>query len=765
MASPRARSQAEAAETLGELGRLLSQSLDPAVVAEQIVASVRSLVGTQLAVVYRLDPRSGDLIVLARSGELGPLDVLRQGRGLASLVVREGRAVVTSDVTTDPRIEFTPEERAAVAQRAIRVLACVPLTAGGVVIGVLAAGDLPGRVFSSEEIRLLQSLADTAAVALENARVYRESETRRQEAEALAAVSRLLLETLDRGAIARRIAESVQALLGARGAILRELDSTGTLITIGASGAAPLDPSIRLGPGMGIAGVVVQEGRPLATPDFRSDPRLALPPNINAQLGQEDRALLGVPLRTLSGIIGTLVVSDRKGRVFTDDEIRLALAFADAGALALQNTRLYAEADRRRREAEVLAEVERSISESMDPELVLARVTEGARELCGADAARIALRVPGESVMAFQHGVGPQPDDWRQVRIGPGMGAGGYVLQTGRSFRTDNYPEDPRISPEFREDGRLTSTVAEIVVPIPGEERVEGLLYVINRSPRLFTDQDEAVLNRLADHAAVALRNSHLFAREQEARAAAEMSAGTLRLLFESSPLPMLVFDRVTFEILEVNETAIIHLGCTREDLLGHRTTELLVPEDHDRLRALQREVLQAPPLGTLRTGPWRYRRKDGTVIDLEAASHALDYHGRAARLAVLIDVTERLRAEAEAHRLAAIVQSADDAILSTDLDGLVRSWNPGAERMLGYSSAEATGQPAIRLAPADREGELREILARVIRGEAVERFETVGLTKAGKLIDVALTISPIRDAAGRLIAVSVIARDITEQR
>lgn len=119
---------------------------------------------------------------------------------------------------------------------------------------------------------------------------------------------------------------------------------------------------------------------------------------------------------------------------------------------------------------------------------------------------------------------------------------------------------------------------------------------------------------------------------------------------------------------------------------------------------------------------------------------------------------------EARAH-LAAIVETSDDAIISKTLDGIIRTWNKGAERLFGYSHAEAIGRPIVLIIPPDRIDEERTILARIRRGERVDHFETVRVTKDGRAVDISLTVSPMADARGRIIGASKIARDITERK
>lgn len=114
---------------------------------------------------------------------------------------------------------------------------------------------------------------------------------------------------------------------------------------------------------------------------------------------------------------------------------------------------------------------------------------------------------------------------------------------------------------------------------------------------------------------------------------------------------------------------------------------------------------------------------------------------------------------------LAAIVEGSDDAIVSKDTDGLIRSWNPAAERLFGYRAEEIMGLPVSTLAPSDRLDELAGILARIHRGERVDHLETLRRRKNGELVPVLLTVSPVRDARGRIVGASKIIRDITEQQ
>ena len=131
----------------------------------------------------------------------------------------------------------------------------------------------------------------------------------------------------------------------------------------------------------------------------------------------------------------------------------------------------------------------------------------------------------------------------------------------------------------------------------------------------------------------------------------------------------------------------------------------------------------------------------------------------------LLMDVTEQHDAHLESERLASIVVSSDDAIISKTLDGCVTSWNGGATRIFGYEPSEMIGQSILRLIPPELHGEEHELLARLQRGERIDHYETVRVAKDGRRVDVSLTVSPLRDRSGKVVGASKVGRDITERK
>jgi PAS domain S-box-containing protein len=156
----------------------------------------------------------------------------------------------------------------------------------------------------------------------------------------------------------------------------------------------------------------------------------------------------------------------------------------------------------------------------------------------------------------------------------------------------------------------------------------------------------------------------------------------------------------------------------------------------------------------------------DGVTRWVHVKGKVIGEGGKPSRtMGVVVDVSSRRRDEEARAHLAAIVTSSDDAIISKTLDGIIQTWNAGAQRIFGYTAEEVIGKPVLILLPADRKEEEVGILARLRRGERIDHYESVRITKDGRLIDVSLTISPVKDESGRIIGASKIARDITESK
>ena len=175
-----------------------------------------------------------------------------------------------------------------------------------------------------------------------------------------------------------------------------------------------------------------------------------------------------------------------------------------------------AEVERRRQEAELLAEIAQSLSASLDLDTVLQRVVRGAQELCGSERVFLALREPGSDTLVGRYEVGAPEITYMGRRLGEGKGLGGEVLRTGRPLRTADYAADTRFSQEYVVGAREGGHLAVLAVPLLMDTRVEGVLYASNHATHPFTERDEEVMRRLAAHAALAIQNAQIYRQAQE---------------------------------------------------------------------------------------------------------------------------------------------------------------------------------------------------------------------------------------------------------
>ena len=240
----------------------------------------------------------------------------------------------------------------------------------------------------------------------------------------------------------------------------------------------------------------------------------------------------------------------------------------------------------------------------------------------------------------------------------------------------------------------------------------------------------------------------------------AERLASLLTLSYE----PMLVW-RLDGPIEFWNTGAALLYGFTQEETVGHSSHELLQTKFPVEFSELITELKKKHSW----FGELRHICKDGREVIVDSRMQLL-HDGTV--LEANRDITEKKQIEAALRDtedrlrwMASIVEFSDDAIVSKNIDGVITSWNKGAERIFGYTAQDAVGQPITIIIPPDRQDEERTILTRVRRGERIDHFETVRQRKHGSLIVVSLTISPVKNADGKIVGASKIARDITEQK
>jgi GAF domain-containing protein/ActR/RegA family two-component response regulator len=339
----------DVAEALARLGRGLSSTLDIARIAELVASATVELLGARGAAVYRYDTDDDTLRTVVSLGpDGGPARalVLQRSEGIAGRALSEGRIVTSPDVLSDPSVTLSPALRAEIERLGHRAAIGVPLLGTQGAIGSFVVRADSGREFSAEEVQALQSFADQAALAFENARLYAASQREQREAAALADTARILALSLDLDEVGDRIAQAVVPVFGAHSSSFYRIGAAGELVAVarGGAGRGSFDTRLVWPKGVGVAARCVEDCRPIWTRDLLAD-GYAMPPALHeAVVALGTRAVLAAPLNVKNQVVGALVVAYAEPRDFEPREVALLQAFADQAALALENAQLYASA-------------------------------------------------------------------------------------------------------------------------------------------------------------------------------------------------------------------------------------------------------------------------------------------------------------------------------------------------------------------------------------------------------------------------------------
>jgi two-component system sensor histidine kinase VicK len=260
--------------------------------------------------------------------------------------------------------------------------------------------------------------------------------------------------------------------------------------------------------------------------------------------------------------------------------------------------------------------------------------------------------------------------------------------------------------------------------------------------------------------------------KEQERKAEIlydlEQSETKLKIAIESTNLGTWEWDPKSNSLFWSAECKYVFGYPDAEQITFDAFIDLVHPEDKSRvIKAMQNSVeLNSENTHSLIYRIHRFNDREIRWIKVQwRTSYKTDRYASLLLIGTTLDITDVKYAEEKSAKLAAIIDSSNDAVISKTLSGIITSWNDSAERTFGYSADEIIGQPILTLIPPDLREEEAQILSRLSKGERVDHFETRRITKTGKLIDVSLTISPVKDRDGHIIGLSKIARDITERK
>lgn len=238
-------------------------------------------------------------------------------------------------------------------------------------------------------------------------------------------------------------------------------------------------------------------------------------------------------------------------------------------------------------------------------------------------------------------------------------------------------------------------------------------------------------------------------------------SEARYRLIFVSNPLPMWVYDLESLKFLDVNEAAVWQYGYSREEFLRMSIEEIRLPEEI----ALLHEALKMPSHGIEKAGIWKHRKRDGTIIDAEITSHIILFEEKRAEIVMANDVTERKRAEDAVRFQAHLLDTVEQAVIATDLSGIIVYWNHFAAELYGWSSGEALGRNIMELIPAEVSKEQVVEIWSVLKDGHSWSGEFLARRQDGSLFPALITDSPVYDDKGALVGMVSVSVDITDRK
>ncbi len=536
------RAQDAAARALLEVSRALTETLDPDLVLDLIVEKVFAVTDADFCGIAQVTPR-GDLRYLRSKGytRSDPSRIIPRGEGIMGRCLEVGGAIWSRDLLDDPTLSLRPKTRARLQAEGVHGGLAVPITTSDGPFGVLFVGRGQAHDHTPDEVAFAEALSAHAAIAIQNARLYDESQRRAREATALAEVGRDLATSLDPDRVLGLIVQQVQQLMGAPFVGLALLDPEREELAF-AKGAG-LSPDrmsrLRLKVGEGIAGRAVVQRVPLQSSNILEDPRYVA---TGFSEVEGFRSLLCVPLLAAGRPLGAIAVFRQDQHEFTPAEVDLLARFADQAALALENARLYADSLRRAREAEGLARVARTLTESLDVSAVAERIVENVLSLLGVRAAGFRLLRPDGSSVAVATGPAGAYAPPGSV-LGPGMGISGRVVAEGAPVRGRDILTDPRIllDDEMRHRIATTGLRAFLGVPLRVKGAILGALMVADGTGRAFSKAEVELLQTFGDQAALAMENARLFHQEQRRRRQMEGVRAVAAEILRELDLPVLL--------------------------------------------------------------------------------------------------------------------------------------------------------------------------------------------------------------------------------
>jgi GAF domain-containing protein len=533
----------EALAAVNAIAAVASRSLDVNAMLTDVLDKTLEVMGIEGGGVYLLDEPTGVLTLTAQQG-FGPelaaeIDGLRVGEGFSGRVAQSGLPLVVQNAYQDPRLT-----RSAVQAQQPRSLAVVPLVAKDRILGSLFAVTQRDYEFADREVQLLTSIGQQIGVAVENASLYEAEQRRAEQFRVVSEVGRHITSILPVDELLDEIVRLIKESFGYYLVTVGLIEEDQVVFRAGAKTDWPepqfLPPSLPVG-SSGITAWVAATGKPLLAPDVSQEPRYLFWPD-----SSETRSELAVPLLTKTGVIGVLNVESDRLNAFDLTDVQMLQSLANQAAIAIENARLYEQAQRRMRELEALYRADSELYRHLDLDEVLQALVDMTVDILQADKSALLVWDPGRARWVARVARGFAPETIALLSFARAEGSVGQAATTHEPVVVQNALADLRRQderPEIAEALLVSEGIRSFMhLPIQHENEVLGILNVGFTAERAFGQHRVRLFTAVAVRAALAIESARLQEQTREiaivqerSRLARELHDAVTQTLFSGS--------------------------------------------------------------------------------------------------------------------------------------------------------------------------------------------------------------------------------------
>ncbi len=495
---------------VNQVARQIASILDLDQLLYEVVTDIQQSFNYHHVGLFLLDEVTGQLEMQAVAGsfaDVAPPDHrLALGEGIAGWTAETGQPFLANDVSQEPRYVL-----GILKETLTKAELCVPLKLAGKVIGVLDVQDTQLNAFDETDLLAMETLADQLAIAIENARLFRETKLRLEEIMALYQTSLDITAQIEMTELLKSIVERAATLLQAEGGgiCLYDPEREELRWIIGYGHGEEYVGTI-FKPGEGMAGKVFQTGEPLMTDDYQTwEGRAAL-----YEADQPFTAILEMPLKWQDRTIGVLAINaDAQKRTFNHDDVWLATLLANQAAIAIENARIYEEERKRATQLELISGITQRMASILDLDELLHQVAHLIKDTFDYSDTSILLVEANTGEILLKATTGPSGRLVEKLRLRVGQkGITGWVAHSGEPLLANDVSREPRY--HFREETK--DIKSELAVPIKLKGEIIGVLDAQSIELDAFSQDDVSILQTLADQLAIAIENARLYQQTDE---------------------------------------------------------------------------------------------------------------------------------------------------------------------------------------------------------------------------------------------------------